>query len=186
MIHNNFRKILKKLLGYGYATGNDLVRDYTDIYGYTGSVASGDIVREIFSANVFNKTFSNVDLDTIINNKSSTYITCFAVIGNSTENEQDYTLGELISNNVRISTANVKESATFSTTITNVGGTAISFDEVALMYHYFASNYWHNPANTAVNLLLIKEKLSEPLTLGAGDSISISFNMFGDVTISEA
>ena len=182
MIHNNFRKLMRMFSRSG-SSGSTLpnISDFTDIEGYTGTTAETMFNRSVFSSTYCNlpvvstaKTFDAIKTDV-------SYLYIFALIGNYVEGEGDYTIGNLFSD-IKITSAVSKSyNMVLSTTILNDTNESKTFDEVGLFFHIGSSYYWHN--QRYVNILLIKEKLSEPMTLGAGESISIGFNLFGDITL---
>lgn len=163
------------------------VYDYTDIYGYTGvesDFGTAKRVSEAFSAtSTVMRNFTNMRSSNVFSTTTSDECSVFfGMLGTSAENEPDYTLGSIIANdNLRITTANNKDAdIVLASTFINNTGADIIFDEVGLFYHY---NYDFGSHKFAI--MLIKEKLSESMTLRAGESIAISFNLFGDVTIEE-
>lgn len=184
MIHNNFRKLVNRSCG---AT-RTLCNQFIDIDGnemQEGDTLTNDSYIKCYSATNYqytNTTYTAIKAYTSsAYNKSVPY--CF--IGNSTQNEPSYTLGSIIDNDtVKITTNNVAGATiSFVTTLTNTGSTAVSFDEVGLFLHLFGG-VWQGVSNAKAEFLLIKEQLSSSITLEAGDSISLNFSIFGDVTIS--
>lgn len=188
MIHNNFRKLVKKAIGVSRTSLR-----FVDISGYIGTSSDTITNSTAYKLNVSSSSqWSSTNYASISTYGSSDNYkgVPFAVIGHSIEsNEPDYTLGEIRMDNVVITTtATTDTNLVLATTLVNQGNSDIEFDEVALFNHCWggSSDIWNGASNPRVNFMLIKEVLSEPLTLGAGESISIAFNLFGDVTISEA
>jgi len=79
-----------------------------------------------------------------------------------------------------------------TTTVTNGSNNDITFDEIALIVHAYSllgtsasdgGNKW-NGSQQPMNMLLIKEQLATSQAVPANGSISIAYNLFGDITIS--
>lgn len=197
MIHNNLRKMLKRLFGQGFSSsttdGLTNNEDFTDITGYTGSISNGDNLGcYVVSSSIYFPFDSNPPIQ--VNNVaqgsllgSTTSSRIFGVIGSTEAGEGDYTLGN-ISNytDIVITTANSKRTdIIFSTTFYNPRSTAVTFDEVGVIYHIRPNSStvkWHNNTEvTTVDMLLIKEVFSTPQTIPAGGAVSVAFNLLGDV-----
>lgn len=185
MIHNNLRKLVKKLM----LVSRTSLEGFVDTTGYIQQdtdTATDDTTFTISKSS--DSPWSNTTYASISNFDGSTYYKGmpFAVIGHSVEeNEPDYSLGEiLMPNTVKITTSITKTGdLIYATVLTNSGNADIEFDEVALFTHCWGG-VWGGTTSKP-NFMLIKNVLEEPSKLRAGESISLSFNLFGDVTISE-
>lgn len=195
MIHNNFRKLFSQLAcganssvptnftGHINIEGNEISTPFVT----TSSLANDERqnpfhYQAIVNAQINSKKRSEIFSETW---GGTTYnrAKLFSLLGNSTDDEHDYTLGEFIDDNaLTFSTSNnYQGSLTATTTVKNISNASVEFDEIGL--------FWKQTPSTSVTLntfLLIKEKLTVPMGIGAGESIAISFNLFGDVTIEEA
>ena len=184
MIHNNFRKVVKRFMGAGVvsSTIQPLYYDFIDITGYVGN-SSDTLVAYVTCATFGNSNVSNATLSSIQTGTSSTYQTLwYACIGNTAQNEPEYTLGSIIENDLTFTTSNIKSGNVVAvTTITNTGSSDIQFDEVGLFYHVYntaSATNWNG--KKYMNMLLIKEVLNASRTLPAGASVSISFSLFDE------
>ena len=184
MIHNNFRKLVNRSCG----ASRTLCNQFIDIDGnemQEGDTLTNDSYIKCYTSTSYqftNKSYAAIKTNTDSNyNKSVPY----SFIGNSTQNEPSYTLGSIIdNNNIKITTNNIGGATiSFVTTLTNTGATSVSFDEVGLFLHLFGGT-WQGVSSAKAEFLLIKEQLSSSITLESGDSISLNFSVFGDVTIS--
>ena len=189
MIHNNFRKLIKRFMGAGTSNASDtrpLYYDYVDIDGYTGT--SSDACARYAAASTFASTnLSNRTLSDLRSySATGGGVLYYVAIGNSTENEPDYTLGTTLSSYITYSTSSNKEYDLLAvSTIANIGTTDVTFDEMGLFIHVWSSSTsykWND--SRYFDVLLIKEKLDAPRTIPANSSISITFNLFEEVTIS--
>lgn len=198
MIHSNMRKLIKRFMCAGDNTGTStlpLVYDFTDITGYTGTATSADAGALYLNGNSFaTNNFTNLSLSGIYSwNAGASAATAagqgyYIVVGNTSANELDYTLGTILSENLVFSTANTKQyDALAITTISNTGNTDITFDEIGLFLHAkfmtSSSGVAKWTSGNFAEFLLIKEQLETAKTIPAYSSISITFNLFGEVTI---
>ena len=201
MIHNNFRKLMR-LFSRGGTSNKPFIKDFTDITGYTGindgqNYSTGErLFYAITSSNYsgIQNTGSNYRTWDAIKEFTSTTGSNFYILGSkSVVDEPDYTVGS-VSSNLLISMVSTYNTNLYNYVITGVlqnsGSESIIIDEIALMTHCYYNNAiaWHNAYSTA-EFLLIKENLSTPITLEAGASISVTFNLFADepeiVSVSE-
>ena len=187
MIHENFRKLLRSKLG---ASG---IYDYTDYTGYTGSDSTNDNAVTYSSSFYLmaNTTCTNLTLGGVrAFNTSTYYAILYAALGNTADEEEDYTLGSFMSSNILITTSVTKTTQLLhTTTLLNSSDSDFSFNEIGLFIHLYASgsNYkWNGIGSPKTEFLLIKEVLDTPMTIPAGSSISITFNLLGDVTVEES
>ena len=201
MIHNNFRKLMR-LFSRGSSSSKPWIKDFTDITGYTGVNDGQDYStgERIF----LNATYSNFTSITVVD--YGVYYTWSAIQalnysganyyvlgGKSVTDEPDYTLGS-VSNYLQICMTSTNQTSLYDYLITGVlknnGTEPIIIDELALMTHLYYNNAtaWHGQYRYA-DFLLIKEKLTTPITLEAGASISVTFKLFADeptVTVEDA
>lgn len=190
MIHNNFRKWVKRKIGAGASTSDSdspIIRDYIDIYGYTGT--SSDALS--FQAPAVNinaySNYNNYVLSNLLkvtSTSSSTPVACmFAVPAKQQENEPDYYVGQTIDGLIYSTTRNLDNGNVFIiTTVFNGTNADISYDEIGLIFHAGkAANGWNN--KKFVNLLFAKEKLDALKIIPAQSSISITFNLFNDLEL---
>ena len=190
MIHNNFRKVIKRFLGAGASSSTDtspLYYDYVDTTGYTGT--SSDTGARYATAYTFaNTNISNYTLSNLlayVPTTPNTGVLYYVAIGNSSENEPDYSLGTTLSSYIRYSTASNKALDLLAVgTVANIGDTDVTFDEIGLFLHVWTSTSYTWNGKRYFNMLLIKEKLDTPRTIPANSSISVTFNLFEEVTIS--
>jgi hypothetical protein len=212
MIHNNFRKLMR-LFSKG-STGSSykpFIKNLTDVTGYTGvqdnlDWTQGDcLFYSVYTAQYTSHasygvgsyyTYAQIRADNngSAGNSGSNF---FIMGGQSIDNEPDYSLGN-IPDNLRICMVYTSSSSAnadvynypITGTLQNNSSTSITIDELALFTHCYYNNAtaWHGSYKTA-DFLLIKETLTTPIKLEAGDSISVSFNLFTDepeiVSVSE-
>ena len=179
MIHSNFRKLMRMFArGNTGATYTPLVYDFTDITGYTGT-SNDTLVRQAYSASYNNpSTVSNAEYSSVLTAQTLRF---FAMVGNTIDNEHDYSLGETITDGLKLTTVIDKSSSYIITaTITNTTSQAISFNELGLFYHMGHSSTGWNGTNKA-NFLLVKKVFDTQQTIPASSSISITFSLFDDV-----
>ena len=178
MIHSNFRKLMRMFARQNTgATYMPVVYNFTDITGYTGT--SDDVlVRQAYCASYYNpSTVSNAEYSSVLTAQTLRF---FAMVGNTVDNEHDYNLGEIITDNLKLTTIIDKSSSYIITTvITNTTSQDITFNEVGLFYHFGASSANWNGTNNA-NFLLTKDVLPARQTIPANSSISITFSLFDD------
>ena len=196
MITNNMRKWVKLQLAGG--TGNAGTMHSDDKIGFVGDDGHASTVDDtaLGASNCYvdftqSKSLLNITYSTL--RSSSTSSQCnipYACIGHSVSEEPDYTLGNLFTDNLTISTANTKlKDLLYTTVIVNAGSSDIVFDEVGLFVHIYTSGSsysWNGVTSPKVEFMLIKEKLDAEMTLPAGGSVSITFNVSGDVSVEVA
>lgn len=191
MIHNNFRKYVKKYFG---VTANT-IKGWTDTNGYTGG--DSDTLTDSGYFKLFGSSswsaWSSQTLSQIkaFSGTTNNLGTPYGFIGTSTENEQDYTFGSFASDTgILTTTARTLSGGNLiiTSTITNNTASAVTYDEIGLFGHCFGG-VWNGTSSAKAEFLFIKEKLSELQTLEAGASIAVTFNLFADepeiVSISE-
>ena len=178
MIHDNFRKLIRRYWGANSGTsGNPLIYDYVDISGYVGTDADTGALyisyRTFANYNVNNYTLAQIHA------LGSGNLLYYIAIGNSTENEPNYNLGETLDNGLLFTTSSTKADALLCTTsITNTTSQDMTFNEVGMFYH-IQGGKWHGVSSAAFDILLIKETLDAPAVLPANSTISITFNLLG-------
>lgn len=189
MINNNLRHAIRTILGTG------AFPDYTDINGYTGSDTTndnyGNSAHYAFSS-YFTSTFSNVPLSAILTGSAQTTSNIkspFAILGNQADGESEYSLGEFMEPGFLISSNNSNSNYKLLavTTITNPTNASKTYNEVGLFGCYTA-NYsvkWNNQ-NKTVPFMYIKEVLQEPITVPAGSSVTVIFDLFANVVSVES
>ena len=178
MIHSNFRKLMRMFArGNTGATYTPLVYDFTDITGYTGT-SSDTIVRQVSCSSYYNPaTISNAEYSSVFTSQNLRF---FAMVGNTIDEEHDYSLGETITDGLKLTTVIDKSSSYIITaTITNTTSQAITFNELGLFYHLGHSSMGWNGTNMA-NFLLVKKVFDTQQTIPANSSISITFSLFDD------
>lgn len=192
-MHNNFRKLFSQLACGANSSAPTNFTGHVNIEGNTVStpfVTTSSLANDerqnpfhyqaIADAQIRNKKRSEIFSESWAGT-SYNRAKIFSLLGNSADDEHDYTLGEFIDDNaLTFSTSNnYQGSLTATTTVKNISTASVTFDEIGL--------FWKQTPSTSATrntFLLIKEKLAEPMGIGAGESIAISFNLFGDVTIS--
>ena len=196
MMHDNFKKLLRKAYFMGYTSNQKTqftIFDFTDIYGFTGSSASDG---NIFNTALLGTNTASFNSQTLLSNKSASdylgsptgnsALTYTALIGNSVENEHDYTLGSIIREGLILSTTiNNNGNLIHNTVITNITNTDITYDEIGFFIAIKGSNSndtWNTASSNSARaiVLLIKEVLDTPQTLPAQSSINVTFNILGD------
>jgi len=198
MVHENFKRLLRRHLTYGHGAtqGAGPIYNYIDINGHTPDAEVGETTRLTYIPNnsVVANLMTNVTLSGALNYSFSSTNTYkgdayIIVIGNHINDEPDYSLGSFISdsNVLYTSSNNLTEGGDllFVSTITNNSNQSISFDEVGLIYHSqgnATSQVW--AGSRYMNLLLIKEVLSTPVVIPPASSVTITMNIFGTVTVS--
>lgn len=178
MIHSNFRKLMRMFArGNTGAQYTPLVYDFTDITGYTGT-SSDTLVRQVSCSSYHNPaSISNSEYSSLMTAQNVRF---FAMVGNTAENEHDYSLGENITDGLKLTTVIDKSSSYIITaTIMNTTAQAITFNELGLFYHMGASSTGWNGTNKA-NFLLVKKVFDTQQTIPANSSISITFSLFDD------
>ena len=181
-IHNNFRKLLRRIVAVGYSSGtSDIdIKDFTDITGYTGG--ENDNPATITYNNVFTRSATGKTLSSIRNDSSTSVCgLIYGAIGRSIENEPDYDLGETIDTILVSSSPTRGYNTTFVSTIVNSSNTSIEFDEIALFIHYKTSSGTPWNGGTNMNFMLMKKNLDAPITLPAGASVTVTCSLFSDV-----
>lgn len=208
MIHDNFKKLIRRYITLGNSSDSETVKcyNYTDITGYTPAELSDNdsMWRQlnitypcIMSSSNYIRTKRNIlDALTFVTNSSSGDNEFFiAIIGNSIEfNEPEYSLGQILTSGLSVNASSSKEDELIYTTIIyNETDSDITFNEIGFIKHHgmSASSYkWNGSVPGALenklqlNFLLIKEVLPQPMTLPAQSSINIAFNLFGDTPAS--
>lgn len=200
MIHDNFKKLVRRWICSGAVQGDTNVRpsniyDFTDFEGYTGKSSDTKSTLLSYQYIINGRDLADYTFDNILTKKGGTAlnssdIAFFAVIGNSIENEPDYCLGSLITDDyLKVTTIKSAVSEILHTTvINNTSDNEVTFNEIGFALHcgYTGTNagsVWNGARTNTPNFLLIKEVLPEPMTIPANSSINITFNLFGDTPV---
>jgi hypothetical protein len=159
------------------ATYTPLVYDFTDITGYTGT-SNDTLVRQAYSDSYYRPAVvNNIEYSSALTAQNLRFL---VIVGNTIENEHDYSLGENITAGLKLTTIIDKSSSYIITaTITNTTSQAITFNEVGLFYHMGQSSTGWNGTNSA-NFLLVKKIFDAQQTIPANSSISLTFSLFDD------
>lgn len=194
MIHNNFRRLLRRILSVGYSSGLSRPPSGNGIVDITGYIETDDANSYAWKNGICMENFgkhniSNKQVSTVFNTKfisSSSYETIYFLLpGNTVSNEPDYTLGSF-ADSLMLTTANsISENAVlFTSTLTNPNETDVIFNELGLFLHFeTSSDYYKWNDSYYMNMLLAKEILSTPITIPGYSSVTLTMDMFGDVTV---
>ena len=184
MIHNNFRKLMRSFSKPSQSvSASPVIVDFTNINGYTGNTAD-DKIRNIYKDSYALPPSITAGSYSTIKGKTNAFF-FYAMAGHTIENEPDYTLGTYF-DDIQVSPSVSKDyNYTITTALTNNTNASMVIDEIGLFFHLYDNSY---PFGSSLKneFLLFYEIFDEPITLGAGQGISVTFNLFGDVTISEA
>lgn len=187
MIHNNLRKFLSQL---ACGANSSYPTNYIGLVNIEGTVTDSPYNATAVAANTktFNPFYYSAISSAQISNKKRSAIlsevntgsaySCaklVSFIGNSVEGEYDYTLGEFVDDDaILYSTSNSYNTRLSAvTTVYNSSNSDITFNEIGLMWKLIASS-------AIPPYILIKEVLSESITIASGESIAISFILLGD------
>lgn len=194
MIHNNFRRLLRRILSVGYSSGSSRPPSSNGIVDTTGYIETDNansyawknaICAEIFDS----RNITNKQVSTVFNTKLISGATCdtvyFLLPGSTASNEPDYTLGSFADSLMLTTSNSISENAIlFTSTLTNPNETDVIFNELGLFLHFEtnSSSYKWNDS-FYMNMLLAKEILSTPITIPGYSSVTLTMDMFGDVTV---
>ena len=196
MVHNNFRKLLRRFCYKGPTTASSSVPTFNGIVDITGYIEENDTNKSLWQSLPKSRFDAYASNNVLVSNIFSGRIVSttgqveyyFLLLGNTIINEPDYTLGSF-ADSLLVTTSNSASGASvlFVSTLTNTSGTDVSCNELGLFYHYEASStaasaLWNG--NQYMNMILIKEILTTPIIISAYSSVTLTMDMFGDVTIS--
>lgn len=180
MIHSNFRKLMRQFSRPNGSSSTPDIRNFTDTTGYTGIT---DVMpREVTYSNyTAPSVISNLDYSSILAGSAKRF---FVMVGNTIDEEHDYSLGENVTDGLKLTTTIDKSNGYIITaTIINTTSSNITFNEIGLFYHMgtSSSGSWGGGTRNEGSFLLVKKIFDAQQTIPANSSISITFSLFDDV-----